>query len=57
MEEGLTYLSITDGEEASWNVDLGRQRGDETSDLSVVRSFFTVSVIQFQAMMTTLADL
>ncbi|KAG8474499.1 hypothetical protein CXB51_031155 [Gossypium anomalum] len=52
MEEGLAVLSLTGREEETWQVDLE----EEVVNLSVVCSFLTANVVQFQ-MHTTLVNL
>lgn len=57
MEEDLATLSLLGNEEAAWQVDIGDGGQEGLSELSVVGSFLTASVAQFQAMRITLANL
>ncbi|MBA0749657.1 hypothetical protein Gogos_003557 [Gossypium gossypioides] len=56
MERVMVELSLDKGENEGWNVDLDRPKRVTADDLCVVDSLLTASVIQFQAMKTTLVN-
>ncbi|MBA0792420.1 hypothetical protein Gohar_016920 [Gossypium harknessii] len=57
MESEMATLSIEDGEEEPRQINLGDDGTEAILDFYVVGSFLIASVIQFQAMRTTLIDL
>lgn len=57
MEEEMATLSTVGGEDEAWQVDLEEGSKEDGKKLSVVGNFLTASVVQFQAMRTTLANL
>ncbi|MFQ6646285.1 hypothetical protein Gotur_019584 [Gossypium turneri] len=56
MERVMVELSLDGGEDEGWKVDLDRPKRVTWDDLCMVGSFLTASVIQFQAMKTTLVN-
>lgn len=56
MERVMIELSL-DGGEKGWKVDLGGSQRAVEDDLCMVGRFLTASVIQFQAMKTTVDNL
>ncbi|MBA0600113.1 hypothetical protein Gorai_006311, partial [Gossypium raimondii] len=56
MERVMVELSLDGGEDEGWKVDLDRPKRLTGDDLCMVGSFLTASVIQFQAMKTTLVN-
>ncbi|MBA0597567.1 hypothetical protein Gorai_007370 [Gossypium raimondii] len=57
MERGMAALSLEGGEDEGWQDDFGGEESEEVDDLCVVSNFLTASVIQFQTMKSTLANL
>ncbi|MBA0661689.1 hypothetical protein Goklo_005963 [Gossypium klotzschianum] len=53
----MAALSLEGGEEEGWQDDLGGEESEDVDDLCVVSNFLTASVIQFQTMKSTLANL
>ncbi|MBA0709049.1 hypothetical protein Golax_024120 [Gossypium laxum] len=57
MERVMVDLLLDEGEEEGWRVELAGLDSSTDDGLCVVGSFLTASMIQFQAMKTTLANL
>ncbi|MBA0674978.1 hypothetical protein Goari_016546, partial [Gossypium aridum] len=57
MAEELVALSTKGGEDEAWQIKMGEEKGEISVYLCLAGSFFTASVIQFQAMPKTLANL
>ncbi|PPD79189.1 hypothetical protein GOBAR_DD23885 [Gossypium barbadense] len=57
MAEELVALSTEGGEDEAWQIKMGEGEGKISVYFCLASSFFTASVIQFQAMHETLANL
>ncbi|KAH1083726.1 hypothetical protein J1N35_023487 [Gossypium stocksii] len=57
MEDVITGLSLRDGEDEAWLVVVGGSKGATKFEICLVGYFLTASVIRFEAMRTTMANL